>query len=98
QLKRASVAPELPTMVEAGLPGFDTSVWSGLLAPAGTPREAIDKLARATNEALKSPDVIEPLQKQGIDMLGGTPEELVAYILSESAKWMGVAAAAGMRQ
>jgi tripartite-type tricarboxylate transporter receptor subunit TctC len=98
QLKRASVAPELPTMVEAGLPGFDTSVWSGLLAPAGTPRDVIDKLARATNKALKSRDVIEPLQKQGIDMLGGTPEQFAAYIQSEIAKWTRVATAAGMRK
>jgi len=98
QLKRASVAPELPTMAEAGLPGFDTSVWSGLLAPAGTPREAVDKLARAINEALRSRDVIEPLQKQGIDMLGGTPEEFAAYIQSEIAKWSRVAVAAGLKK
>jgi len=98
QLKRASVAPELPTMAEAGLPGFDTSVWSGLLAPAGTPREAVDKLARAINEALRSRDVIEPLQKQGIDILGGTPEEFAAYIQSEIAKWTRVAAAAGLKK
>jgi tripartite-type tricarboxylate transporter receptor subunit TctC len=98
ELKRASVAPELPTMAEAGLAGFDTSVWCGLLAPAGTPREIVDKLARATNEALKSRDVIEPLQKQGIDMLGGTPEEFAAYIQSEIAKWTRVAAAAGLKQ
>ena len=98
QLKRASVAPELPTMAEAGLPGFDTSVWSGLLAPAGTPREAVDKLARAINEALRSRDVIEPLQKQGIDILGGTPEEFAAYIQSEIAKWSRVAVAAGLKK
>jgi len=97
QLKRASVAPDLPTMSEAGLAGFDTGVWTGLLAPAGTPRAVIDALARATNAALKSPDVIEPLQKQGIDMLGGTPEEFTAYIKSEIAKWERVTAAAGLR-
>src|SRR5262245_29643249 len=97
QLKRASVAPELPTMSEAGLAGFDTSVWSGLMAPAGTPREVIEKLARATNDALKSPAVIEPLHKQGIDMLGGTPEEFAAYIRSEIAKWERVTKAAGLR-
>ena len=98
QLKRASVAPELPTMAESGLAGFDTGVWTGLLAPAGTPREVVGKLARATNDALKMRDVIEPLQKQGIDMLGGTPEEFAAYIKSEIAKWERVTKAAGMRQ
>ena len=98
QLKRASVAPDLPTMEEAGLKGFDTSVWSGLMAPADTPRDIVQKLARATNEALKSRDVIEPLQKQGIDMLGGTPQEFADYIRSETAKWTRVVAAAGMKQ
>jgi len=98
QLKRASVAPELPTMSEAGLTGFDTGVWTGLLAPAGTSREVVDKLARATNAALQMRDVIEPLQKQGIDMLGGTPEQFAAYIKSEIVKWERVTAAAGLRQ
>src|SRR5499426_934494 len=90
QLKRASVAPNLPTMEEAGLKGFDTSVWSGLLAPAGTPPDIVDKLAHAVNDALKSRDVIEPLQKQGIDVLGGTPQEFADYIRSETAKWTRV--------
>jgi tripartite-type tricarboxylate transporter receptor subunit TctC len=97
QLKRASVAPDLPTMDEAGLKGFDTSVWSGLMAPAGTPADNVDKLARAINDALKSRDVIEPLQKQGIDMLGGTPKEFADYVRSETAKWSRVVAAAGMK-
>jgi tripartite-type tricarboxylate transporter receptor subunit TctC len=98
QRKRASVAPDLPTMEEAGLKGFDTSIWSGLMAPAGTPPDIIEKLARATNEALKSRDVIEPLQRQGIDILGGTPQEFADYVRSEIAKWTRVVAAAGMRQ
>ncbi len=98
QLKRASVAPDLPTMAEAGLKGFDTSVWSGLLAPAGTPPEVIDKLAREINKAIKSPDVIEPLKKQGIDLLGGSPKEFTDYIHSEIAKWSRVAVAAGMKK
>jgi tripartite-type tricarboxylate transporter receptor subunit TctC len=98
QLKRASVAPELPTMEEAGLKGFDTSVWSGLMAPTGTPADIVDKLARTINDALKSRDVIEPLQKQGIDLLGGTPQEFADYVRSETAKWSRVVAAAGMKQ
>src|SRR6266436_7700717 len=57
-LRRASAAPELPTMSEAGLAGFDTSGWFGLLAPAGTAREVIDRVAAASNEAAKSPDVV----------------------------------------
>jgi tripartite-type tricarboxylate transporter receptor subunit TctC len=68
------------------------------MAPAGTPADIIAKLARATNEALESRDVIEPLQKQGIDMLGGTPQQFADYIRSETAKWRRVVAAAGMKQ
>jgi tripartite-type tricarboxylate transporter receptor subunit TctC len=97
QLQRTSIAPDLPTMSEAGLKGFDSGVWTGLLAPAGTPREVIERLARATNAAVKMPDVIAPLQKQGIDMLGSTPEEFAAYIGSEIAKWARVAEAAGLK-
>ena len=98
QLKRASVAPDLPTMSEAGLKGFDTGVWFGLLAPAGTPRDVVERLAQATNDALKSRAVVDPLQKQGIDVLGGTPGEFAAYIQSEIAKWSRVAEAAGLKQ
>src|SRR6266478_3146579 len=69
-LRRASVAPDLPTISEAGLPGFDTAGWFGLLAPAGTAREIIEHLAAASNEAAKSPDVVATLARQGFDMAG----------------------------
>ena len=65
--KRPSIAPNLPTMAEAGMPDFDTSIWFGLMAPAGTPREIVDKLARAAREALKSEDVLAALHPQGFD-------------------------------
>jgi tripartite-type tricarboxylate transporter receptor subunit TctC len=97
-LRRASAAPSLPTIAEAGLPGFDTSGWFGLLAPAGTPREIIERLAAATNEAVKSPDVITALAPQGFDMEGGTPEEFAAFITEDFAKWSRVATAAGIRR
>jgi tripartite-type tricarboxylate transporter receptor subunit TctC len=67
------------------------------MAPAGTPADNVDKLARAINDALKSRDVMEPLQKQGIDMLGGTPKDFADYVRSETAKWSRVVAAAGMK-
>ena len=98
QLKRTNVAPQLPTMDEAGLPGFDTGLWFGLLAPAGTPRDIIDKLSKATNEALKSPEVVETLSKQGMDIIGGTPEELGKYIASETEKWAKVVKASGLQK
>jgi tripartite-type tricarboxylate transporter receptor subunit TctC len=97
-LRRTSAAPNLPTIAEAGLPGFDTSGWFGLLAPTGTPREIIERLAAASNEAAKSPDVIAALAPQGFDMEGGTPEEFAAFIRDDLAKWSHVAAAAGIRR
>jgi tripartite-type tricarboxylate transporter receptor subunit TctC len=98
QLKRAGSAPELPTMDEAGLKGFDTGVWFGLMAPAGTPKEIVDKLAQAVNEALKNDEVLARLHQQGIDPLGGTPDEFTRYIGSEVKKWADVASAAGLKK
>jgi tripartite-type tricarboxylate transporter receptor subunit TctC len=97
-LRRASVAPDLPTISEAGLPGFDTAGWFGLLAPAGTAREIIDRVAAASNEAAKSPDVIATLAKQGFDMAGGSPEDFAAFIRDDLAKWERVAGAAGLKR
>jgi len=97
-LRRASAAPDLPTISEAGLTGFDTSGWFGLLAPAGTDRDIIDRLAAASNEAAKSPDVIGTLARQGFDMAGGSPEEFAAFIRDDLAKWDRVAGAAGLKR
>lgn len=96
--KRPGIAPNLPTMAEAGLPDFDTSIWFGLMAPAGTPAAIIEKLARATNEALRSPDLLTPLRAQGLDTLGGTPEEFARYVESDMKKWTEVAKAAGLKK
>ncbi len=65
QTRRAAIAPDLPTMAEAGLPGYDTGIWIGLLAPAGTPRAVIDKLASALNDALKSDEVLTRAARAG---------------------------------
>jgi tripartite-type tricarboxylate transporter receptor subunit TctC len=96
--KRAAIAPDVPTMGEAGLPGFDTGLWFGLLAPAGTPKAAIDKINAAANQAIKSDQVIKALQPQGIDLLGGTPDEFARYIASEMERWDKVAHAAGLKK
>jgi tripartite-type tricarboxylate transporter receptor subunit TctC len=96
--QRASIAPDVPTMAEAGLPGYDLGLWFGLLAPAGTPKPIVDKLAEATNAALKSNDVIEPLHKIGIDTVGGSPQDFQRYIESEVKKATEVAIAANIRQ
>jgi tripartite-type tricarboxylate transporter receptor subunit TctC len=97
-LKRASIAPNVPTMAEAGLAGFDLNLWFGLLAPAGTPRDVIDKLARATNEALAVPEIATALRARGQDPLGGSPEEFAGYIDSEIKKGKVLAEAAGLKK
>ncbi len=94
--KRASAAPDLVTVAEAGLPGYDTLGWFGLLAPAGTPRDIIERLAEASNEALKMPDVSASLAVQGFDKAGGSPEDFAAFIRDDLAKWTRVARAAGL--
>src|SRR6185312_5789548 len=98
QLKRARVAPNLPTMAESGLPGFETLIWLGVFAPVGTPKPIIDKLANAANDALKQPQVISGLNKIGLDTAGNTPEEFAKFIASETKKWQPVVAAAGLKK
>src|SRR5204862_2416831 len=74
-LKRASSMPELPTIAESGLPGYDASTWGGILAPAGTPKPVVAKLNGAINAALKQEDVRGKLTGAGIEVQGGTPAE-----------------------
>jgi tripartite-type tricarboxylate transporter receptor subunit TctC len=97
-LQRASAAPDLPTIAEAGIPGFDTSGWFGLLAPAGVPRDIVERLAHATNEAAKSPDVIASLRPQGFDMEEGGPDEFAVFLRNDLEKWSRVATAAGLKR
>jgi tripartite-type tricarboxylate transporter receptor subunit TctC len=95
--KRSGALPDVPTMAEAGIPDFDTSLWFGLLAPAGTPRPVIDKLADAAQKAIHAPHTLETLAKQGFEPLDGGPDKFAAYIRSETARWTAVAGAAGLR-
>jgi tripartite-type tricarboxylate transporter receptor subunit TctC len=90
QAKRASVAPDLPTISEAGLTGYDTGVWFGILGPAGTPKPIIDKVSKATNDALSDPEVLKKLQAQGLDALGGSSEDFAHFIKSETERWAHV--------
>ena len=94
---RASAAPDLPTVAEVGLPGFDTSVWFGFMGPTGLSQEVIEKLSRAIDEALGNDEVTKPLRAAGLDIKGGTPEAFGAFIASETTKWNGVVTAAGLR-
>jgi tripartite-type tricarboxylate transporter receptor subunit TctC len=95
---RTKVLPDLPTISEAGLQGFETGVWNGFLAPTGTPRPIIERLSRAANEAVKSDDVIRALESQGIIPVGGTPEEMAIFTRGEIDKWAKVVVAAGLRK
>jgi tripartite-type tricarboxylate transporter receptor subunit TctC len=94
--KRAVALPDVPTMAEAGMPDFDTSLWFGLLAPAGTPRPVIEKLAVAARQAMHTPQAIETLSKQGYEPLDAGPDEFAAYIRSEITRWSEVARNAGL--
>lgn len=98
QAKRIASAPDVPTMIEAGLPGYAAVVWMGLLAPAGTPRETIVRLSQAANEALRAGDVQTALHAQGFDTIGGTPEAFGQLIDAELKKWAGVVVAAGLKK
>ncbi len=84
--KRSAAAPEVPTFAET-IPKFESSAWYGMLAPAGTPAEVIDRLYQETMNILKMNDVREAFEAQGIDIVGSSPAEFARYIESELAKW-----------
>jgi tripartite-type tricarboxylate transporter receptor subunit TctC len=96
--KRPSVAPDLPTMAEAGVPDFDTSIWFGLMAPVGTPQPVIDKLTHAVNEALNADEVAASYRTQGFDRLGGGPEDFARTIATDVERWTVAARAAGLKK
>jgi len=95
--KRPASIPDLPTVAEAGLPGYDAGVWYGILAPAGTPREIIARLNAEIVRALNAPDFRKFLVGNAIDPIGSPPEELGQYIKSELVKWARVVKDAGVR-
>ena len=94
--ERVALAPNLPTLAEQGMTDFEATVWSGLMVPAGTPQDIVDKLVRATAEAARDPETIASLRAQGITARGSGPEQFRDYIASEIKKWRAVGAAAGM--
>ncbi len=95
--KRAASQPDLPTISEAGLPGYDANTWGGILAPAGTPKDVVAKLNAEINKALAMEDVRSKLMASGIDIQGGTPEVFGNYIKAEVVKWGKVTEEAGIR-
>ena len=88
--KRFPLLPDIPTIAEAGYPGFEALAWNGILVAAGTPRPIIQRLNTEINAILKEPAVKSALNAQGFDLIGGTPEDFANLIRGESEKWAPV--------
>ncbi len=95
--RRTPAAPEIPTVAESGVPGYEVTTWYGVAAPARVPRAILDRLNAEIVRAVKSPDVAERLRGSGADPVGSTPEEYTALVQNEIAKWAKVIAAAGIK-
>lgn len=95
--RRSLGMPELPTVIESGMPGYDVTSWNGVLAPAGTPPEIVSRLTTEFVKAVRSPDLRDKLLVQGFEPVGSTSEEFAEHIRSESAKWGKVVRATGMK-
>ena len=83
--------PDVPTVAEMGLPGYEGVLWMGLVAPAGTPKPVIEKLAAAVKRVVTAPDIAERLKKDGIDPVGGSTDEFGAIISKEITQWRELA-------
>ena len=94
--RRVAITPDIPTIIEAGLPGYETVQWSGLLAPAGTPRDIITRLHKETVAVLRTPATTERLARDGSEIVAGTPEAFAELLSAEVAKWARVVKAAAV--
>ena len=95
--RRTASLPDLPTMAEGGLAGYEVSPAMGVLAPAATPPEIVGRLSTEIAKIVQMPDVKARLRSDGAEPIGNTPEQYVAYIKSEIEKWAGVATSAGIK-
>jgi tripartite-type tricarboxylate transporter receptor subunit TctC len=95
--KRSPMLPEVPTIAEAGVPGYEATNWFSLLAPAGTPQPIIDRVQQEIIRALRAADVRERLAAEGADLIGSTSDELADYMKSETEKWARVIKSAGIK-
>ena len=94
--QRSSLTPEMPTMAEAGLPGFDVRAWFAVMVPARTPRDIVAKLNAVIVKAMQDPEFRSRLANEGVEVVGGTPEQTDAFIRNEMNRWRKVITAAGM--
>ena len=95
--RRPAAAPEVPTVAESGIPGYEFDVWYGMLFPAGTPRAIVGKVNAEINRVLKSPTLAQRFAAVGLEPAGNTPEEFSKMIRSEIVKWRKVVQAAKIR-
>jgi tripartite-type tricarboxylate transporter receptor subunit TctC len=94
--QRSPLVPDLPTIAEAGLPGFETVAWFGLFAPAGTPREIVDRIRNEVARIVQQPDIRERIATLGGEPVGNAPEAFAAIVRDDIAKWKRVAKAASI--
>src|SRR5438270_876306 len=95
--KRSPLAPDVPTMIEAGLPNFEISAWYMVLGPKGMPPAVVQRLNSEINKAIQDPEIRAQLGSQGVDFVGGTPEQADAFMRSEIERWARMVKATGMR-
>jgi tripartite-type tricarboxylate transporter receptor subunit TctC len=95
--ERSSLAPEVPTMIEAGLPGFEISAWYVMFAPAKVPKDIMQRLNAEVNKAIRDPQLRASLGAQGVELTGGTSEEADAFVNSEIDRWARIIKATGMK-
>jgi tripartite-type tricarboxylate transporter receptor subunit TctC len=86
--KRSTVLPDVPTIAEAGVPGYDSTIWLGIMAPAGTPQPIVDKLQRAIAKVAADPEVIERFKQQGVEIRSSTPAEFKDFLNKEEKRWV----------
>jgi tripartite-type tricarboxylate transporter receptor subunit TctC len=96
-VKRSDIAPEIPTMAEAGLPGYELGSWHGVFAPAGTPKDIIEKLNTEIVKALKTPEMRDKLQALGVEAVGTSSASFTAFVKAEVPKWAKVVKESGAK-
>jgi tripartite-type tricarboxylate transporter receptor subunit TctC len=94
---RSPLFPEMPTIAESGVPGYEANNWNGVVAPAGTPRAVIERLHREIAAVLKEPVIAERMTAAGLEPIGDTPAQFSAYLLSEMDKWGRLVRTAGIK-